>query len=399
MMTRIDTRPRLPFPRPGVLDPAPMLARLQAAAPVTAVGTAVGDPAWLVTGYAEARALFADPRLGRSHPDPDRAARFSRGVLFAGPMGDAETEPADHARMRRLLAPAFSARRMRALTQHVATLLDGLLTAMLDHGPPADLHEALSFPLPVMVICELLGVPYEDRERFRGWSQGMAGTTDRDAAVAAMGRLVGFMHELVKIKRDRRGEDVVSDLLAAQDREQLTDEAIAGMAAMLLFAGHETTVTRIDFGTLLLLHHRDQFDALRADPGLVDGTVEEILRLASPSSLGGLPRYAHADIDIAGVHIRAGDAVLLSSSTANRDPGVYTDPERFDATRCTTTHLAFGYGPRYCIGASLARVELKAVFAALPRRLPGLHLAVPVQELRLRTDVFTGGLEALPVAW
>ena len=120
MMTRMDTRPRLPFPRPGVLDPAPMLARLQAAAPVTAVGTAVGDPAWLVTGYAEARALFADPRLGRSHPDPDRAARFSRGVLFAGPMGDAETEPADHARMRRLLAPAFSARRMRALTQHVA---------------------------------------------------------------------------------------------------------------------------------------------------------------------------------------------------------------------------------------------------------------------------------------
>ena len=118
-----------------------------------------------------------------------------------------------------------------------------------------------------------------------------------------------------------------------------------------------------------------------------------------PSSLGGLPRYAHADIDIAGVHIRAGDAVLLSSSTANRDPGVYTDPERFDATRGTTTHLAFGYGPRYCIGASLARVELKAVFAALPRRLPGLHLAVPVQELRLRTDVFTGGLEALPVAW
>ncbi len=395
------TLPRLPFPRTGPLDPAPLFAALRATAPVTAVRTATGDPAWLVTGHAEVRALFADPRLGRSHPAPEQASRISDGVLFAGPIGDEATEAADHARMRRLLTPAFSARRMLALTAHVAELVDGLLTALADRTPPLDLHEQLSFPLPVMVICELLGVPYADRERFRGWSQGIAGTTDRDAATTALQQLVDYMHELIGIKRATPGEDVVSDLLAAGDREQPTDDGIAGYAAMLLFAGHETTVTRIDFGTLLLLNHPDQLAALRADPTLVDGAVEEILRMSVPG-VGVLPRYAHADLEVGGVRIRTGDAVLLSSSAANRDPSTFDDPDRFDLTRPTrgtTGHLAFGYGPRYCIGASLARVELRAVFSALPRRLPTLRLAVPMDQLRLRADLFTGGLTALPVTW
>jgi pentalenolactone synthase len=191
---------------------------------------------------------------------------------------------------------------------------------------------------------------------------------------------------------------VISDLTSAQAEFHYGDEDIAGVAAALLFAGHETTVARIDYGTLLLLAHPDQCDAIRRDPELVEGAVEEILRIAVPHS-SGLPRYAKDDIDLAGVTIRAGDAVLLTSVVANRDAAAFPDPDRFDITRSPNPHLSFGHGPRFCIGAILARIELHAVFTALPRRFPALQLAVPLEELQLRTDVVIGGLTALPVSW
>ncbi len=393
-----ENLPKLPFPRSDVLDIAPLSRTLAAAAPITPVRTAAGDVAWLVTGYVEAKALFADPRLGRSHPDPRRAARISDAALLAGPMGDAATEAADHTRMRRLLTPAFSARRMHALRAHVAELVETLLDQLTEQTPPVDLHEALSFPLPVLVICELLGVPYADREKFRGWSQGAAGLTDRAAATAALDKLFAYMHGLIAHKRAHPGQDVISDLIAVQDQRHHNDDRVAGLAAILLFAGHETTVARIDYGTLLLLRHPAQRDALRQDPTLIEGAAEEILRMAVPGA-GVLPRYAHADIDVAGRTIQAGDAVLLSGAVANRDPAAFADPDRFDITRNPNPHLSFGHGPRYCVGASLARVELHAVFTALTHRLPTLRLAVPLDRLRLRTDLFTGGLAALPVTW
>jgi cytochrome P450 len=388
--------PRLPFPRPDVLDVAPLYRALQAQAPVVPVRTPAGDVAWLVTRHAEAKALFADPRLGRSHPDPARAARISGSALLGGPMGDPATETAGHARMRRLLAPAFSARRMAGLRAHVAELASGLLDDLLAQGPPADLHEALSFPLPVLVICELLGVPFADRDRFRKWSQGCADLTDRAASAAALGELVGYTRELAARKRREPGDDLISDLTAAE--EGLGDDEVAVLSAVLLFAGHETTVVRIDLGALLLMTHPDQAEALRREPALVPTAVEEILRVAAPSGVG-LPRYAQADVDVAGVRIRAGDAVLLSSTVANRDPGAFPDPGLFDVARSPNPHLSFGHGPRYCIGAGLARIELQEVFTALPARLPGLRPAVPVAELRLRDDLLTGGLAVLPVTW
>jgi pentalenolactone synthase len=173
---------------------------------------------------------------------------------------------------------------------------------------------------------------------------------------------------------------------------------VAGLAAVLLFAGHETTVARIDVGALLLMTEPGQLDRLRGEPGLVPQAVEEILRVAAPSGIG-LPRYAHADIDIAGTRILAGDAVLLASTITNRDPDAFAEPQRFDVARKPNPHLTFGYGPRYCIGAGLARVELQEVFTALPARLPTLRPAVPVEQLRMRSDLLTGGLSALPVAW
>jgi len=392
--------PTLPFDQPNLLGIAPALRALQSEGPIARVRTATGDEAWLVTRYDEVRELFGDQRLGRSHPDPDRAARVTNSVLMGGPQDNYDTEDADHARMRALLVPRFSARRMRALTPRVGELVDGLLDDLAAHGAPADLHRALSFPLPVLVICELLGVPYEDRERFHEWSTRMAGLDDADASAAAMESMVGYMRDLVRRKRVEPGNDVLTELVGSEDG-QLTDDDIAGLGAVVLFAGHETTVVRIDLGTVLLLTNPEQRAELVTDPARVPAAVEEILRLSlGGGGQGGLPRYARADIEIGGVTIRAGDAVLLALGAANQDGRAFPDPDRFDLDRsCPHPHLAFGHGARYCIGATLARLELTAVFERLFQRLPTLELGVDIQALRWRENLLTGGLAELPVTW
>jgi pentalenolactone synthase len=389
--------PQLPFPRQDVLHIAPLHRLLHREAPIVPVRTPAGDVAWLVTRYAETKALFADPRLGRSSPDPGSAARISGSAILGGPMGDAATEARDRVAIRRLLAPAFSAGRMQRLRAHVADLVRELLDRLAEQERPVDLHEAVSFPLPVLVICELLGVPYADREQFREWSQGTIDLTDRAAAERALFALIGYMQQLMARKREQPGDDVVTDLATAEDAP-FDDGHLAGLAAILLIAGHETTVARIDLGALLLMTQPDQWDRLRAEPHLLPRAVEEILRVAAPGGVG-LPRYAHEDIEVAGVTIRTGDAVLLSGTTANRDPEAFPDPERFDVGRDPNPHLTFGHGPHYCIGATLARVELQEVVAALTERFPTMRPAVPVEQLRIRTDSLVGGLEGLPVTW
>ncbi|MFC7386391.1 cytochrome P450 [Sphaerisporangium rhizosphaerae] len=387
--------PQMPFPRRHKLDVPPTYRDLREHAPITRVRTPVGDEVWLVTGYEDVRRMFADDRLGRSHPDPASAARVSGSVMLGGPMGEFDTEKQEHQRMRKLLAPAFSARRMKALSGHVQELVGGLLDEMARNAPPLDLHEHLSFPLPVLVICELLGVPFEDRHLFRALSDGMAITTDPAASSAAMEKFSAYILELVEHKRRHPSEDVLSDL-AGMDAD---DTEIARLGAGLLFAGHETTLNRIDYGVVFLLSDLAQRDALAADPSLAPAAVEEILRMTSPSD-HGLPRYAKTDIQYGEVTIRAGEAVVLIPSAANRDEGVFDDPDVFDIRRATSEpHVAFGYGQHYCIGANLARVELTEVFRALFQRFPTMELAVPVEELRTRTDRLTGGLLEVPVTW
>ena len=365
--------------------------------PIARIRTPAGDHAWLVTRYAELKQLFTDPRLGRSHPDPEHAPRINDSVLLGGAVGDYATEDADHARMRALLTPFFSARRMQAIRPRVEAQVDQLLDAMAARTPPVDLHEALSVPLPVLVICELLGVPYADRALFRGWSQAMADLHDRARATAALQGLTAYMQELVSRKRAQPADDVISGLCAVGG-DRLGDASIASLAAMLLFAGHETTVVRIDIGTVLLLTHPDQRDALLAHPDAMATAVEEMLRFSKGAG-GGLPRYARADIDLGGATIRAGEAVLLSPGAANHDAQVFADPDRFDIAREPNPHLTFGYGPRFCIGAPLARVELQAVFSQLVPRFPTLRLATPADQLVFRDDLLTGGLAELPVTW
>lgn len=416
-MTATDERPRLPFARPNLLEIAPFYDVLRREAPVAPVTTPAGDPAWLVTRYDEVRDLLGDTRLGRSHPRPEEASRITHAAVGDGPSGDYETEDADHTRMRRLLTPAFSAKRMRRMGDDVQALVDGYVDDMVAAHEAApdgvvDLHALLAFPLPVAVICRLLGVPPTDGAYFRALSDRMATfSPDGDAhdARAEFGR---YMAGLAEAKRgagtetERSGarpsgaEDVIGDLVAAQADDPSFDyDEMVRLSVGLLFAGHETTVNRIGLGVLLLQSNRERWDELAADPdGRTDACVEEIMRLGAPGDLG-LLRYAHTDVDVAGVTIRAGDAVILSINAANRDAAAFADAEAFDPDRAERAHVGFGHGGHFCIGASLARTELRTVLRTLARRLPDLRLAVGVDDLDVRTDHLTGGVRALPVTW
>ncbi|GGN03520.1 cytochrome P450 [Lentzea pudingi] len=395
-------RLKLPLARPNVLDLAPLYEVLRREAPIAPVTTPAGDPAWLVTRYEEVRLLLGDKRFGRSHPEPDKASRISTSAVQDGPTGEYATEEADHTRMRRLLTPAFSAKRMRLLGENMERLVDACLDQLIaehEQTGVVDLHRGLAFPLPVAMICGLLGVPEEDNELFASLSERMASTEIGEEAHAAREEFFRYMVGLVEGKRGQLGEDVISDLVRAQAEDPSFDYVqMVRLCVGLLFAGHETTVNRIGLGVLFLLTERSRWDALVADPdGRVDAVVEEVMRLGAPGDLG-LLRYAKEDVDLAGVTIHAGDALVLSINAANRDVTVYSHAEEFDPDRPERTHLGFGHGAHFCIGASLARTELRVVFAALAKRLPQMRLAKELDQLQVRATL-TGGVAELPVTW
>ncbi|WTW94454.1 cytochrome P450 [Streptomycetaceae bacterium NBC_01309] len=386
---------QLPFHAPEPLRTPPALRELRDRGAVHKVRTRVGDDAWLVTGYEEVRALLDDQRLGRSHPHPEQAARTGESALLGSPVGNHETEHVDHARMRRILQPLFSPRRMRALRPRIAQLTAELLDDMEKSGSPADLNASLALPLPILVICELLGVPYADRDRFRAWSVAAGDVVDAARSADGLGQLYVYGRELVDLKRRDPGDDIISDLCAT---EGLGDAEIASLSMLLLFAGHETTVVQIGYGALFMLTTPGEWQALVTDPARVGPVVEEIMR-APIVGTGGMPRWARTDLDIAGVTVRAGELVLLDTFTANHDPEVFADPERFDPDRTSTQHLGFGHGARYCVGAPLARIELAEVFGQLTARFPDLRLAVPTVDIRFTQDQLTTAVVELPVSW
>ena len=377
--------------------------------PVTGDGTVErvtstsGEAAWLVSGYGRVRSLLADPRLSRTHPDPRHPARMTQIGVFGGPIGDPEAEEADHQRLRRLLARPFSGRRMEAMRPRVQALVDALLDDLAASPQPADFHRLVAFPLPALVVCELLGVAPADRRQFLAWAEDATQMQQPGRARAGLQSLWRSLGALVEHKRWEPGEDLVSDLLAADPA--LTDDAIAHVAAGALFAGHQTAVSVIDRGVLLLLSHPGQREALQADPSLAGGAVEEILRCPSPVEpprahrRGGLPKYASEDIPTAGATIPRGNLVLFALEDANQDAAAFPHPARFDIRRAENPHLAFSHGMHFCLGAPLARVELQCLFGTLFSRFPGMALAVPLPRLRPRTDRVAGAVEELPVSW
>jgi pentalenolactone synthase len=373
-----------------------------AGAPIARVSAPSGDAAWRVTGYAEVKALLGDRRLGRAHPDPGTAAWYSKQDLAGRPAGRTEDEYALHGRWRAVMTRVFSPRRLLGLRTRTAELAAQLVDELEASAPPADLHARLSLPLPTLLLCELLGVPYTDSEDFQRWTEEGGETTDIARSAAGMAGLLRYVRSLTQRRRLQPGDDPVSELIAAGgDQGAPHDGRVAKLLAGILSFGRESPASAIDHGTLLLLTNPDQRAVLQRDPSLVAAAVEETLRLFPPAaaSTGGLMRYAHVDMAVAGATVRAGDMVLLDVVAANRDERVFPGGDRFVITRDPNPHLTFGHGPYMCNFHLLARMELQVAFAELFRRFPGLRLAVPEERLRPRSHLRSGGLVDLPVAW
>lgn len=367
-----------------------------------------GEPTWLVSGYELVKELLADPRLSRSHADPRHPVRMTQPALFGGAMGDPESEREDHVRMRRLLTKSFSARRMESLRPRIERIVGGVLDHMEVGGSPADFHAAVSFPLPGLVMCELLGISESDRADFLRWSEDATHMEHPARSRAGLQSLWRCLGATIERKHSSPGEDVISDMLAARSAlpdAGMSDDGIAHLASGLLFAGHGSTVAVIDRGILLLLTHPAERQALEGTPTLSIPAVEEILRFPSPlerpraNRRGGLPRYASVDIQAGGATIRAGDLVMFALQDANEEPQVFRHPAHFDITRQENPHLAFSHGLHFCLGASVARMELQTLFTQLLVRFPTLRLNAPLEQLRRAAERSGGRGAEIPVAW
>lgn len=395
----MEDLPRLPFPRANVLDLPAMYATLRTESPITRVRTPNGDVAWLVTRYDDIKSLLCDERLGVSHPDPARAPKHTASKM-SGPVKGVATEREDHARTRRVLIRSLSARRLRHLKPRVQRLIDHGLDALVQHGAPADMHTQFSYPVTTAVICDCLGVPTEERHEFQALVDQTSSMYDQHLAQAGFGSLMAYIARLVEWKQHHPQEDVITDLIvSSRERDELTPEEVVRVSMGLLFAGTQSTASRIDIGTVLFLCHPDQLAAIQNKPSLIPQAVDEILRKATPNPAGALRRYAKQDIDFRGVHISSGDLLLVGPQTANHDPDAFPEPDEFNIARDSVHHIAFGYGRRFCLGAGLARLLLETAFSTLFVRLPTLRLAVPLQDLRLRDDLLTGGMAELPITW
>jgi cytochrome P450 len=378
-------------------DPYPVYAELRARGPVHRVHTPDAGDLWLVVGHDEAQSALTDPRLAK---DLRVINGKSYDEEFFGPHMLLE-DPPRHTRLRKLVAREFTPRRVEALRPRVQEITDGLLDAMVSRPDGwADLIEALAFPLPITVICELLGVPDLDRASFRAWSSEAVAPTGADAELAAYTQMSAYLDELIEDKRCSPGDDLMSALIrtAGEDGDRLSTAELRGMAFLLLVAGHETTVNLISNGIRALLSHPDQLAALRADFSLLDGAVEEMLRYDGPVETTTF-RFTTAPVEFGGTVIPARERVLVALASADRDPERFTDPDRFDIRRDTRGHLAFGHGPHYCLGAPLARMEGRIAVRTLLERCPRLALDAGPAELDWLPGMLIRGVRSLPVTF
>ncbi|WP_324788170.1 cytochrome P450 [Streptomyces sp. H51] len=384
-----------PYHPPAAYEP------LRAARPLARVTLYDGRPAWLVTGHALARELLSDQRLSseRTHPDfPSPTERFAaaakRRIALLG------VDDPEHRTQRRRMIPDFTLRRAAALRPRIQRIVDERIDVLIAQGPPAELVNAFALPVPSMVICALLGVPYADHEFFEGQARRLLrGPTSADIT-DARDQLDAYFNELIdrKQQQSQPGDGVLDELVHQRLRAgEMDREEVVSLATVLLVAGHETTANMISLGTFTLLRHPRRLAELRADPGLLPAAVEELLRLLSIAD--GLVRRATRDIEAAGTTIRAGDAVLFSTAVVNRDEDVYDDPDVLDFHRPARHHVAFGFGIHQCLGQNLARAEMEIAYGALLTRLPGLRLAAPPEEIPFKPGDTIQGMLELPVTW
>lgn len=376
------------------INPAPELRRIRSEQPVFSVRRllSTGDSwnMWLLTKYADVRELLSSRdtsnSLGRSE-----SAAAQPGFLVS-------LDPPDHTRIRRMLTGQFSMRRLTAMRPYIEEITGKFLDDMEAAGPPADLMRAFALPLPSLVICELLGVPFKDQAEFQRRSDTMLDVSVTPEQQAQNTReMNSYMQSLVNQHRQDPGEDILG-MLIRDHADELTNEELVGIGNILLVAGHETTANTIGLGTLLLLQHPDQLALVRDDPEMITGAVEEMLRYLSIVHTG-TPRIIVQDMIIGGQLLRAGDVAMVSLPSANRDSDFMTDPDIFDVTRQPQAHLTFGHGIHQCLGQQLARLEMSVALPALLQRFPTLSLAASAADLTFRGDGPVNGVQQLPVRW
>jgi cytochrome P450 len=386
----------MPLKRDG-LDPIQELADERERAPVSKLDIPFGVNVWLVSGYEEARVVLSD---SKSYSNDFANLVGEHGASEShSPGGLGFADPPEHTRLRKLLTPEFTMRRLSRLTPGIRAIIDQRLDAMAAiaaEGGVVDLVEEFAIPIPSLVICELLGVPYEDRVDFQRLSMArfdlFGGAT---ASLGAISESLAYLTDVVKKQREEPGDGLLG-MIIKEHGDKVDDQELAGLADGVLTGGFETTASMLALGALVLLQDQDAFTMVRDDDTAVHGFVEELLRYLTVVQVA-FPRFARADVEVAGVQIAKGDVVIVSLAAGDRDPVLGTDLERVDPRRAPTSHLAFGYGVHRCIGAELARMELRAAYPALVRRFPSMRLATTAEELNYRKVSIVYGIETLPV--
>ncbi|MET9655446.1 cytochrome P450 [Streptomyces sp. NPDC006510] len=396
-MTTADIAPlAYPFNTPDGLQLAEAYERVRERPGLLRVQMPYGEPAWLVTRYTDARLVLGDQRFSRAAAAAHDEPRQSEGQRDGGILG---MDPPDHTRLRSLVAKAFTVRQVEKLRPQVRELTAGLLDEMETAGPPADLVDLFALPLPVAVICRMLGVPTEDRPRFRVWSDDALSTSSLTAEEfeASREELRAYMAGLIDQHRRSPQDDLMTALIEARDGgDRLSELELIDLCVGILVAGHETTASQIPNFVLTLLDHPDQLARLRAQPELVPNAVEELLRFVPLGSGAGQPRYATEDIEVGGTLVRAGSPVLVAVGAANRDALRFAAPGVLDIAREGNQHLGFGHGVHHCLGAPLARLELQEALAALIARFPDLRLA---GDVTWKSEMLVRGPRVMPVEW
>ncbi|MFJ3217567.1 cytochrome P450 [Kitasatospora sp. NPDC086801] len=397
--------PLFPMARRCPLDPPLDYARLRAEEPVSKVKLrATGREAWLLTRYEDVRALLSHPAVSSNikHPAYPLQMPIPEEILAQMELPMVSMDPPDLTVRRKLLLPEFTFKQMQALRPLIQKLADEHVDAMLEEGKngQVDLVQLLALPVPSKVFCELLGVPSEDAQLFQDYA---VMTLNRDATPEERGaneyRMQAYLHQLVAAKEAAPGADLISRLIARnQEGPMLPQKDLISMISVLLVGGFDTTANMISLGIATLLRHPEQLEQIRRDPTLVPNAVEELLRYLSISDSATV-RVAMEDIQIGDVLVRAGEGVIAANGAANRDDSVFAEPDQFDVQRDTSEHIAFGHSVHQCLGQTLARIELEIVFTTLLQRIPGIRLAVPLEELPFKNDVIIYGLYSLPVTW
>jgi cytochrome P450 len=383
------------------LEPDPQYAELRRNEPVCRVQLPYGPPAWLVTDYLLAKSVLGDARFSRAAAVGRDNPRATAADITQVAESLLNMDPPEHTRIRKLVGKAFTPRRVEELRPRAADIASGLLADMVAAGPPGDLVKSFSFALPVIVICELLGIPESDRHMFRSWADAIVSTTNTTPVQEqdAFLHLVGYMADLFAERRSHPADDLLTGLVLARDNDdRLSESELLILALALLVAGHESTSHQITNMTYTLLTHPAQLHQLGQQPELLPGAVEEMLRFNTFASAIN-PLIATTDVQLGDVVVRAGEPVLCSRSSANRDEKIFSNPDELDFSRSPNPHLAFSYGPHHCIGANLARMELQVALGAILSQLPGVRMAVPEDSLSWHDSTIMRGLAAFPITW